>query len=348
MKLSSQTVPIAAVTRGDLVESIHRGHLVVIDGFGDALLSLGEPDSVTFIRSAAKPFQLMPCIASGAADRFGFSEAEIALACASHSGEAVHVETAAGMLGKIGLSEKSLRCGSHLPFYEKRSAEMIRAGEEPSQLHNNCSGKHSAMLAFAKHTGAGLSDYEDPTHPVQQAILRAVAMFTGVREADIGIAVDGCSAPNFAMPLRGMANGFLNLVSPAGDFDDATREGCRRIVSAMTKYPELVGGTGRLDTMVMQAAGGKVISKVGAEGIWLAGVLPSTAWPKGLGIALKIEDGDDKRARPVVAIELLRQLGVIGPGDLAEHSPMPVKSRRGDVVGTVEVSADLRVKALSG
>jgi L-asparaginase II len=332
------------VTRGDIVESVHRGHLVVIDGFGETILSLGDPDTVTFIRSAAKPFQLMPCITAGAADRFGFSDAEIALACASHSGEPIHVDAAAGMLRKIGLSEADLRCGHHFPFDERRTAEMMRAGDTPTQFHNNCSGKHSAMLAYAKHIGADLACYEDPSHPIQLEILKTVSIFTGVAEGDIHIAIDGCSAPNYALPLRAMARGFLNLVFPSTDLTEETREGCRRIVTAMMGHPELIGGTERLDTLVMKAAPGKIICKVGAEGVWLCGVLPSPQWPKGLGVALKIEDGDDKRCRPVVGIELMRRLGIIGPEDLAPYSPLDIKTRKGQVVGMVECIADLYVK----
>ena len=344
MTTHSQSVPLAAASRGDFVESIHRGHLVVLDGDGNTILSLGDPDTITFIRSAAKPFQLMPCITSGAADRFGFSDAEIALACASHSGEPAHVETAAKMLEKSGLSESDLRCGHHFPFDEKRTGEMMRDGETPTQLHNNCSGKHSAMLAYAKHIGADLASYEDPTHPIQLEILKTVSLFTGVAERNIKVATDGCSAPNYALPLRAMAKSFLNLVFPLTEFDEETREGCRRIITAMMNHPELIGGTERLDTLVMRAAPGKVICKVGAEGVWLCGVLPSPRWPRGLGIAMKIEDGDDKRARPVVGIELMRKLGVIRAEDLATYSPLDIKTRKGQTVGKVECTAPLDVK----
>ena len=344
MTTHSQSVPLATVSRGDVIESIHRGHLVVIDGEGNTILSFGDPDTVTFIRSAAKPFQLMPCLLSGAADRFGFTETEIALACASHSGESVHVKTAAGMLAKAGLSEADLRCGHHFPFDEKHTSEMIRSGEKPNQLHNNCSGKHSAMLAYAKHLGADLASYEDPSNHIQQEILKAVSLFAGVTASEIPVAVDGCSAPNYALPLRAMAKSFLNLVAPPAHFDEKTRESCGRISAAMMNHPELVGGTERLDTLVMQAAPGKVVCKVGAEGVWLCGVVPSAEWPTGLGIALKIEDGDDKRGRPVVGIELMRRLGVLRSEALAAYSPLDIKTRKGQVVGKVEACADLNVK----
>ncbi len=326
---------LAKVIRGDTVESIHRGHLIVIDGEGNVVASVGDPDTVTFFRSACKPFQAMPLIISGAADAFGFSEEEIALACASHSGESRHVRIAQVMLERIGLTESYLRCGTHLPFYEKEAERMMRAGEYPNQLHNNCSGKHAAMLAVAKHIDADLASYEVFDHPVQQAILSAVAEFAEVPESEIAPAVDGCAAPNFALPVHAMARSFLNLISPPESFDDASRSAANRIVSAMTKFPELIGGSERLDTMLMQAADGKIISKVGADGVWLCGVLPSEQWPTGLGIALKIEDGDDKRARPVVAAEILRQFALLPSDDLPDLSPMPIKNRRGDVVGKI-------------
>lgn len=331
------------VIRGETVESIHRGHVAAVDGKGNSVLEIGDPKSVTFLRSSAKPFQALPFIASGAADSFGFSEEEIALACASHSGEPRHVRIAQLMLERIGLSEAHLRCGSHLPFYEKEAERMIRAGEYPSQLHNNCSGKHAAMLAFAKHIGMDIAEYENPENPVQQAILDTVSRFSGLDKAQIKIGTDGCSAPNFAMPVTAMAQCFANLVAAPAFLTKPERQACERIVSAMTKFPELIGGTERLDTMLMQAAGGQIISKVGADGVWLCGVLPCRKWPKGLGIALKIEDGDDKRSRPVVAAAVLRELGIIAEEDLPIQSPMPIKNRRGDTVGRIETVSSFAV-----
>ena len=326
---------LAKVTRGETVESAHRGHLIVIDGDGNTVVSIGDPKAVTFFRSAAKPFQAIPCITSGAADAFNFSEEEIALACASHSGESRHVRIAGLMLERIGLNEAHLHCGSHLPFYEKEAERMLRVGEYATQLHNNCSGKHAAMLAFAKHIEADINTYELLENPVQQKVLEAVSQFTEIPVNKIPLAVDGCCAPNFALPLYAMATAFMNLIRPE-KFDQKTRSACERIVSAMANHPELIGGSERLDTMLMQAAEGKIISKVGADGVWLCGVLPSEKHPTGLAIALKIEDGDDKRARPVVAVEVLRQLGILSAEDLAEVSPMPIKNRRGDVVGMIQ------------
>jgi L-asparaginase II len=325
---------LANVIRGETVESVHTGHLVVLDGERRTIASIGDPSTVTFFRSACKALQAIPLITSGAADAFDFGEEEIALAAASHSGEKVHVEIAARMLAKAGLGESDLRCGAHRPFNEAESHRMLRADEPPTQLHNNCSGKHAAMLAFAKHIGADLATYDSPENPIQIEIRRCIAEFCEVADKEIEIGVDGCSAPNFAVPLRAMATSFLNLIAPdklAGE----TQIACSRVVKAMIGYPELIGGSTRLDTLLMQAAPGRIISKVGADGVWLCAVLPSMDFPSGLSIALKVMDGDDHRARPVVATEVLRQLGVLNADALPALSPMPLKNRRGDIVGRV-------------
>lgn len=325
---------LVKVVRGETVESAHRGHLVAIDGNGETVLAVGDPRAVTYFRSASKPFQAMPCLTSGAADAFHFSEEEIAMACASHSGEPRHVRIVSLMLERTGLNEAHLHCGSHLPFYEKEAERMLRVGEYATQLHNNCSGKHAAMLAFAKHVEADVNSYELLENPVQQNILETVSRFTEIPVEKIKIGIDGCCAPNFAVPLYAMAKSFINLIRPV-NFDQKTRSACERIVAAFIRFPELIGGTERLDTMLMQAAEGRMISKVGADGVWVCGVLPCERYPTGLAIALKIEDGNDYRARPVVAVELLRHLGILPHDALAELSPMPIKNRRGETVGNV-------------
>ena len=331
---------LAHVIRGETTESIHRGHFIVIDGDGRTIASAGDPSTVTFFRSSAKPFQAIPFITSGAADAFEFTEDEIAMAVASHSGEAMHVERSARMLKKIRLEESDLKCGAHLPLYVKEAERMLRYGKEPTQLHNNCSGKHAAMLAFAKHIGENIKTYDSTENRIQKRILRCIADFTEVPIEQIALGVDGCAAPIFAVPVAAMAKSFVNLISPS-KFPEPTQQACARIVSAMIKFPELIGGSERLDTMLMQAAPGKVISKVGADGVWLCGVLPNENWPTGLGIALKIEDGDDQRARPVVAIEILRQLFILSKNDLNDLSPMLVKNRRGDIVGRVQAAISM-------
>ncbi|MGI8669742.1 MAG: asparaginase [Aridibacter sp.] len=335
---------LAKVMRGGTLESVHRGILIVVDGDGGKVAEIGDASEVTFWRSAAKALQAIPLITSGAADAFGFTEKEIALACGSHSGEKIHTETAWQMLEKIGLSEKDLRCGSHLPFDKKTAKGMIKADAKPTQLHNNCSGKHIGMLAFARHIGANPETYLDLENPVQKMILETISIFTEIPFDEIKLGIDGCSAPNFAVPLDSMALAFAKLINPPPSFNADLKNACKRIVSAKMKYPEMIGGSDRLDTQIMQALEGKIICKVGAEGVWSAGVLPCEKWGKGLGIAFKIEDGDDDRARPVVAIELLRQLGIMtdeAEETLKELSPMILKNRMDLEVG--EVVADFEI-----
>lgn len=329
-------VILANVIRGETVESIHRGHFIVLDGDGRTIASAGDASAVTYFRSSCKSLQAIPFIASGAADRFGFTEDEIALAVASHSGERIHVATAERMLSKAGFTESDLRCGAHLPFNEAEAHRMIAVGERPTQLHNNCSGKHASMLAFAKHIGADAATYESPENLVQVAILNCVAQFTEMPADQIAVGIDGCAVPNFAVPIAAMAKSFINLLSPPASLGEKTAGACKRIVSAMLRFPELIGGTGRLDTIIMKATDGRLICKVGADGVWLSGVLPSDRWPAGLAVALKIEDGDDYLSRPVVAVEILRQLGFLPSDGLPDLSPMPVKNRRGDDVGHID------------
>lgn len=331
---------LANVIRGETVESIYCGHIIVIDGERNVVASIGDPSMVTYFRSACKAFQAIPCITSGAADSFGFTADKIAMACASHSGENIHTELTSRMLEKIGLSEGNLRCGVHMPFSESTANNLLRMGEEPSQLHNNCSGKHAAMLAFAKHINADLDNYNEAENRIQKRILRCVSDFAEIPEKRIAIGIDGCCAPNFAVPLTAMATSFINLMSPT-KFHGSIQSACARVVEAMMKYPELIGGSGRLDTMIMQAAPGKIISKVGADGVWCGGVLPCEKWPSGLGIALKVADGDDFRGRPVIVVDILRKLGILSPDGLTDLSPSPIKNRRGDIVGKVVSVFDL-------
>lgn len=326
---------LANVIRGETVESIHSGHVVIVDGEGSSIFEAGDPGAVTFFRSASKPFQFIPVITSGAADAFGFSDDEIALGCASHSGEPMHVAIARRMLAKAGFTENDLHCGIHAPFNEQEAERMLRAGEQPTQLHNNCSGKHAAMLALAKHIDADPVDYESMESPVQRHALRCVADFTELPPEKIKLGVDGCSLPNFAVSVNAMARSFANLARPTKQ-DSLVQAASQRVVAAMTKYPELIGGTNRLDTMLMRGAGGTIVSKVGADGVWCCGVLPSGRYPTGLGMAIKVADGDDLRGRPVVAVSILKQLGLIPATTLADLSPMPIKNRRGIVVGRVE------------
>src|SRR6185369_11520558 len=337
--------PLVEVKRGAITESRHRGHIVAVEPGGNIIASLGAPHNVTFPRSSAKPFQALPLLLTGAAERFGFTDREVALACASHNGEPIHTEIVASMLRKIGLGPEALKCGVHEPYSVEAAAELRARGEEPNVLHNNCSGKHAGMLAVALHLGASIDNYISPENPVQKSIADVFSKFSDIAVTDMAVGIDGCGAPIFGVTMKAMALAYARLVSPPESFDNPTRAACERVVRVMTAYPELIGGTSqRLDTEVMRAARGRVVSKVCAEGVYTAGIVPCKEWPNGFGIAIKIEDGDDKRARPTVVIEALRQLGVLRDESLeavARYAFFPVKNRRGDVVGEISASFSL-------
>ena len=316
-----------------------------MDGDGRLVARLGEPETVTYLRSSAKPFQAVPLLTTGAADRFGLTEAELAVACGSHSGEDLHAETVTRLLEKIGLDESFLKCGVHDPYDRATAARLRGRGESPGLLRNNCSGKHTGMLVLSRHLGAPPENYDDPAGLVQQTILRAVSRFSGLPPEEIAVGTDGCGVPVFGMPVRTMALMYARLVAPPDDFDGPTRGACGRIVAAMTGHPEMVGGTvERFDTEVMRAARGLVVSKIGAEGVYTAGVRPCRAWPSGLALAFKIEDGEDRRARSTIAIESLRQLDVLEEDAfkaLIPYSNFPVLNHRGEIVGQIRPSFEL-------
>ena len=338
--------PLVEVRRGSITESRHRGHIVVAEPDGNIVRYLGSSQNVTFLRSSAKPLQALPLLVSGAAQRFGFTDQEVALACASHNGEPIHTELAASMLEKIGLRPEALKCGVHEPYSIEVAGKLRQLGQSPNVLQNNCSGKHAGMLALAKHLGASTEDYLSAENPVQKAIADEVSQFSDVAVTDMAVGVDGCAAPIFGITVKAMALAYARLVSPPAMFDKATRDACERIVRVMSTYPELIGGTSdRLDTEIMRAAPGMLISKVGAEGVYTAGIKPCEEWPNGFGLALKIEDGEDKRARPTVVIESLRQLGVLKDESLeavARYAFSPVLNRRGEVVGEIRASFTLK------
>src|SRR5437870_4008895 len=206
--------PLVQVTRGAIIESRHRGHVVAVDGDGRIVAYLGAPETVTYLRSSAKPHQAIPLIASGAADRFGFTEKEIALASASHSGEPIHTEVAASMLKKIGLDPRALKCGTHEPFSPEVSRQLREKGEEPNVLQNNCSGKHAGMLALALHLGAAIETYDQPNSPVQLEIGRTISQFSGVPLEDIAVGVYGCGVPVCGVTVKAMALMDARLGSP--------------------------------------------------------------------------------------------------------------------------------------
>jgi L-asparaginase II len=345
---TGMSAPLIEVWRGPIVESRHRGHLIAVDGAGKTVASLGSPETITYVRSSGKPFQTIPLIVSGAADRFGFTDQEIAIACGSHSGEPTHVATVQTMLGKIGLDESALKCGVHEPFSAEVARELARNAQAPGVLQNNCSGKHAGMLALARHVGAPTESYDDWHNPVQLAIAKTVSQFSDVPVDAMAIGIDGCGVPVFGISVRAMALMYARLVAPPQTFDAPTRNACQRITKAMIDYPEMIGGSkDRLDTELINAGCGRLISKIGAEGVYTVGVLPSKEWPNGLGLALKIEDGDDHRARPPAVIEALRQLNVLSESDLnalSAYAPTAITNRRGERVGEARAAFTLEIQ----
>lgn len=331
------------VTRGPLVESWHRGWVAVVDSAGSAIATLGDVSTRTFFRSAAKPFQAIPLVTSGAADRYGLTPAELAVITGSHSGEEIHLATVASILARGPLSDDELQCGVHPPF-DSRAAKALRmAGQAPGALHNNCSGKHAGMLLLASHGGHPRASYLDPAHPIQVEIREVIAEFTGTPVGQIVVAVDGCSAPVFGVSLRAMALSYARLVDPAGS--TPRQQAARRILAAMIEFPEMVGGTRRrLDTDLMRALPGRIVSKVGAEGVQLIGIPPTADYPRGRGVAIKIEDGDIRRARDPVVIEVLRQLGVLDEealSKLQDYRQATLRNHRDLVVGEVRPAFNL-------
>jgi L-asparaginase II len=330
---------LAEVRRGPTVEARHRGAVVAVEPDGRVVACLGDSELVTSTRSTIKPIQALPLVTSGAADRFKLSSRELAVCCSSHQGEQIHTETVAGMLARIGLDESALMCGSHPPYSEEEVRRLDRAGLTASQLHNNCSGKHTGMLATAVHLGMSLSDYVSADHPIQRAIVKAFASLAGLEE-DLPTAIDGCSAPTFGVPLKAIALAFARLANPASSdvLDSTTRSASERLVAAMIAHPEMVGGTtGRFDTDLLRASHGKLVCKVGAEAVYSVGILACAGYPSGLGIAVKVEDGSYRGMGPAV-IETLAQLGVLEAPELAAlatyHHPR-IDNRRGLVCGEV-------------
>jgi L-asparaginase II len=342
----TQAAPVVEVRRGDIVESRHRGYILVMDGDENIKASEGSPDVVTYLRSASKPQQAIPLITTGAAKAFGFTEKEIAIACGSHNGDPEHTETVASMLGKIGLDPSFLRCGTHTPYSPEAAKALIESGRKPDVLQNNCSGKHAGMLAVAKHIGAPVETYYRLDHPVQQLIAETISHFSGVETREIAVGIDGCGVPVFGMPLTGMARMYARLIRPPESFDADLRKACDRIVRSMAEYPVMIGGeTESQDTALMKATSGRVIAKAGAEGLFTGAVLAGSEWPSGLAIVVKIEDGDPgRRARRPVVTEVFRQLGVLSESQLdqlSHYANQPIKNHRGDVVGEVSAAFTL-------
>src|SRR5262245_24235650 len=322
-------------SRAGVVECVHHVRAAVWKD-GKAVHAAGDAAARVYLRSSAKPVQALASILTGAADRFAMTDAELALACGSHGGESFHVDTAAGLLGKIGLGPDALQCGAHPPVFEPAARAIWAASSAPTPLHNNCSGKHSAMLAACVASSWPTENYLDPGHPLQTLNRANVAAFAGISPAEVHVGVDGCSAPVFAVPLMGAARIFASLTNrnSADGVPETHRVASRRVCAALRERPEMIAGTRRLDTDLLRATAGRLVSKVGAEGLWCAGVSGENA-----GLAVKCDDGS---ALPAywVGLTALRTLGFLSAAEweaLAPHRDLVRRNHRKIEVGVCEI-----------
>ncbi|MEE8320857.1 MAG: asparaginase [Gammaproteobacteria bacterium] len=319
------------MTRGDCVEGIHYGSIAVTDQKGKVLFSVGDPDWQTFTRSSCKPLQAMPLLCHECFSELELAQDEIAIMCGSHSGEPDHVKTVKNILDKIGLDEGYLCCGVHPPLYLDEMDKLPVEGETFTALQHNCSGKHVGMLAQCKLLGVPADKYLALDSPVQQGILSGISAFTGLEKDQIGVGIDGCSAPNFSLPLKVLASVYAQLANP----DEGSRfyGVCKLIYSAMTSHPFMVSGTQRLDLLLMQTGNGDWLSKMGAEAVQCIGI-----GSRGWGIAIKIIDGNT-RAMKTVAVELLKQLHLLDDAKatlLGAHISSGINNHKGLKIGEIK------------
>lgn len=329
----TKPVPMAEVWRGSLLESLHLGHAVICNAQGQIVRSWGDPDAVIYPRSSAKMIQALPLMSSGAAAKYGLTSEQLALACASHNGAHIHTDRVNSWLGQLGLADSDFRCGPQEPADIPARNELIKTDQSPCQVHNNCSGKHAGFLTLAQHLGAG-PEYVEVDHPVQQACLAAFEEVTGLDSPGYGI--DGCSAPNFATSVHGLARA-MGWFASAHTRADRASEGAAQLVAAMAKHPELVAGETRACTNLMRAMGGRVSIKTGAEAVFVA-ILPEQQ----LGVALKIVDGATRASECAIAA-ILVGLGVLEADhpETRKYMIAPLLNRRGIDCGAIRPSAEL-------
>jgi len=323
---------LVELTRGETVESVHRGAVAIANPQGELILSLGDVEAEVYPRSALKPIQAIPLLESGAADSFGLNDEHVALACASHSGELMHTTRVAAWLNSIGVAESDLACGPQAVRYEPLWREMIRRGEQPGRVHNNCSGKHAGFLTVARHWHATISGYEQHDHPVQMAVALTLGDLAGIA-TPLPWGVDGCSAPNYALPLAAFARA-LARIADARSLREPRSLAAKTILAAMMAHPDLVAGTGRTCTILMRGARAPLAVKAGAEGVYAA-MIPA----HGLGIAIKADDGAGRAAETAIA-------AVLDGLDLLGHDQgsrgvfrAPILNTRDSIVGERRAAA---------
>lgn len=320
-------------TRAGKIESIHRGDIVAVDVKGKIIDSVGEPHRKMFWRSAAKPFQALPFVMQGGLEKFKITDEELALLVSSHSGEPMHVELVKHLLQKINLNEDALDCGAARPMSGKAAKVLVENKEKPQPVHNPCSGKHSGMLALGQLLGIPIVGYTNPEHEIQQKMHESVANCANIPKNELEIGIDGCGVPVFYLPLYNMSLAYARLSQPENGQWGTNEYAVRKIRDAMIAYPQIVAGTGRIDTVVSTITQGRIIAKIGAEAVYcLASV------QDGIGITFKIEDGGYRAINPTV-IGILKRLDLVSKSEynlLIEKFPPVLKNHRGDVIGTVE------------
>lgn len=351
---------LVSVYRGGRLEAFHIGSIAVVDCYGRLVASAGDPAVETFLRSTAKPFQAIPLLQEGALEEFDLTGEELALICASHGGEPHHVSTAAAILRKGDFDENDLLCGVHPPFDERVAAELRQSGEDPSPLHNNCSGKHAGMLLATRLLDASSTNYTQPSHPLQVQILQTLADFAGLDPGSIFVAIDGCGVPSFSMSLYRAAYCYARLAATAAGLGEPGglpryADSAREIVEAMTAYPDYVAGGWSITTPLMQAFGRDLLAKEGAEGSYAMALLPplvsrlperfSIDEQGTLGIAIKIADGSTGRGRNPVILRTLEELGLDIPDSegMRPYRNLRLKNAAGVAVGEVRAEFELKI-----
>jgi L-asparaginase II len=346
----SNFAPLVELTRGPLVESIHFGALAVVYASGKLAASCGSPELVANLRSSSKPFQALPLIEQGGAEHFALLDREISITCASHIGSDEHVDVLRAMQAKIGVNESDLQCGVHPSSHAPTVQAMLARGEEPTSNRHNCSGKHTGMLAQAVLRGVPIGNYLENNHPIQKTILQTFAELADMAPEDVLIGIDGCSAPTFAIPLHNAALAYARLCDPSG-LSQQRASALRRIYQAMTTHPDMVAGEKRFDTCLMMVGGGMIVSKGGAEGYQAMGIRAGAvhSGSPAMGIAYKVIDGDPEgRARAVIGISILRQLGALNDDQLEmlkNFGPRPIYNWCKLEVGEIRPVFDLQVTA---
>lgn len=338
--LADDTLPVLArYFRGSLLEAQQRGAICVVDGDGKTVLEVGPPGVEAFLRSAAKPVQLLPLLRRGLHDRFDLQAEDLAVMMASHSGEPRHTKRVRHILKRTGLAEGMLRCGPHLPVHAPSAATLLVREEEPTPIHNNCSGKHTGMLAVVQHEGWDAETYTERGHPLQQEIEELMLDLADTPQSMVRYGRDGCSVVTFGVALWSAARIFSRLAVPESA-SEALQGPISVAMDAFVTAPLMVGGTGRFDSALMKAGRGRFVSKVGAEGLQTIGVRPCPEHPRGLGIAIKLADGDLRGGRPFVACGLLKLLGLLGGDEdgLEAFQASEIRNCRKLVVGKKELS----------